>query len=885
MPKFEVSDGQSRYEIEAPDENAALAAFNAFKGNASAARKSDAVPGKPESEYGISDAVRGISTGVPVVGGLLNKLNAATNATLAPVLNPFFSEEERLKGETLGDRYSESLAAQEAKDKQLAEEHPAKNMAANIVGGVAGTIPAVLAAPRLFGAVGSLPQMVRAGAGSGAALSGADALTRGENIPEAAAVGGVTGAAAPLVGRAIGAAVDAVRPKPVVPPVPVNTVNIAGETVPLRPSQVTGDAAESMNEQAILKGSRGEAAQRIAQTADEEQALRMQAASSRIADDLAPGGPAGTSPGDAAERVSTELTAAETAEQARLRGMTAATEAEQEALRGRLNPGGGAVVADDPFSAGEMLGTGVRRRAEEARLARTAAYDAVRDVEGEFRPRDWENIGQNLRQRLGRGDNPVIIDDTVTPLANRALTDLEENVGSLRFQNRMRPNSQTRLTESGERVADPITGRDIDQARKRVLALRPDAVAKARMGNGSDLRALDSIIRAFDDRLETVVRNGHFSGNGADFLNRLREARRLHGEYRRLYSPQGPSDSTGSAVQKIVGRYEGQQSTPDEIVKIAYGQAGDPGGGNAARVAERMREIFGENSTEWAGYKQGLFAQLIDNPAGTAARTPEQIAARIERFLDGNNGRVLADVAFTPAERDALRNFAAAQRGLIRAAPRDAVERVMAHISGRDGMPATPGQVVDYLYASQGKRGMSVLLAGRLRRDLTPEAFNMVKQGMWSKLISPGEGMIEFGPQKLSQRLHDFLDNSGRDMARILFSPAERAQMRLLADTYRRMIPVTGTVPHGSAPMLAKLADQAKGNILAMLGGTTGGPAGLAIGWASDRIVKRASDRKGAREAVRAFYGEQPRVATPRRDPLAAVAIGQSAGPLLSNQR
>ena len=95
--------------------------------------------------------------------------NAATNAMLAPVLNPFFDEKDRLKGEGFGDRYSESLAQQEAMDKAAAENHPVKNTALNIAGGVAGMIPAVMAAPKVFGATGSLPQMVKAGAGSGAA--------------------------------------------------------------------------------------------------------------------------------------------------------------------------------------------------------------------------------------------------------------------------------------------------------------------------------------------------------------------------------------------------------------------------------------------------------------------------------------------------------------------------------------------------------------------------------------------------------------------------------------------------------------------------------------------------------------------------------------------
>ena len=910
MPKFEVSDGAEKYEIEAPDENAALAAFQSFKGQAPADAQKEPAP-KPEAEpgFGINDAVRAVATGVPIVGGLTNKLNAATNAMLAPVLNPFFDEKDRLKGEGFGDRYSESLAQQEAMDKAAAENHPVKNTALNIAGGVAGMIPAVMAAPKVFGATGSLPQMVKAGAGSGAVVSAADAAVRGEDIGTAATVGGVTGAAAPLVGRAIGKAVDAVRPKAPAPaPVPQRTVTVAGEEIPLRASQVSGDAAESQAEQLYLRGGAGDEAQRAAQTFDESQQAAIARANAKIGEELAPGVTPIASPLDAGERVASELgaqrqtreAAEAAAEQARLaaeRAQQQATAAQGEGIRAAA--GGGAVHAPDPFVAGEVIGTGVRRGAETARAARTAAYDAARDVEGTFNTRDFANIGQNLRQRLGRGDNPIIIDDTTTPLANKALSDLEENVGGLQFQNRLRPKNQTRVTESGERIVDPITPRDIDQARKRVLSLRPDAVAKARAGNGSDLRALDAIIRAFDDRVETLVSNGRFSGDGAEFLNRWREARRLHSEYRRTYSPQGPADDVGSAIQKIVGRYEGAELRPDEVANLAYGSMADPGGGKTARIAERLRQIFGEASPEWAAYKQGLFSHLVDNPAGAGARTAEQIAERIEKFLSGAKGRVLAEAAFTPAERDALRNFAMAQRRLIPPEPPapgprpNEVERVMARLSGADGgLPPTPAEVVEYLFARTGASaaqggkggGLSTKLLQRLKIDMTPEAWNQIRQGMWLKLNEPA-GAMPAGPQEMAKRLDAFLTGHGRDTARVLFTEAERANMRTLAETYRRMIPVPGTTnPSGTAPMMAKIVDRATNNLLSMLGAASGGFTGLAAGWAGERVLRSAANRRAQKEAVKLFYGEQPVPAAKPRTARAAVAVTQGAVPALVNQ-
>src|SRR5689334_2592108 len=84
-----------------------------------------------------NDVVRAAATGVPVIGGALNKLDAATNAALAPLLNRFFDEKDQLPEATFGERYAHSLKDQEGADKRFAEEHPIVDTAAQLAGGVA----------------------------------------------------------------------------------------------------------------------------------------------------------------------------------------------------------------------------------------------------------------------------------------------------------------------------------------------------------------------------------------------------------------------------------------------------------------------------------------------------------------------------------------------------------------------------------------------------------------------------------------------------------------------------------------------------------------------------------------------------------------------------
>src|SRR5215831_3634206 len=145
----------------------------------------------------VNDVVRAGATGVPVLGGLANKANAAINAALAPVLNPLFSPENQLQGGSFGERYQNSLDIQNAMDAKFAAQHPVVNTTAQLAGGVGSLVPvgATATGARLLGLTGStLPRMVLNSSISGAGLSAADALTRGQDIGDAAKAGAALGA-------------------------------------------------------------------------------------------------------------------------------------------------------------------------------------------------------------------------------------------------------------------------------------------------------------------------------------------------------------------------------------------------------------------------------------------------------------------------------------------------------------------------------------------------------------------------------------------------------------------------------------------------------------------------------------------------------------------
>ncbi len=118
-----------------------------------------------------------------------------------------------LKNDT---RFSEELRGLEQRGADAAAEHPWASTAAEVAGGVAGTIPLAAAAPAAFGAgPGGLGVRSVASGISGAALGGADSAVRGggdlNEIRNGAALGGGLGLAGPAIGRGVGKVVTAVR--------------------------------------------------------------------------------------------------------------------------------------------------------------------------------------------------------------------------------------------------------------------------------------------------------------------------------------------------------------------------------------------------------------------------------------------------------------------------------------------------------------------------------------------------------------------------------------------------------------------------------------------------------------------------------------------------
>ena len=200
MPSFTFTspEGQ-KYTVNGPDGATQEQAFQILQGQIGSKKQANEEPSMA------SGLVRSAARGVPIVGGLLNKADAATDAALAPVMNRFFPENEQLKGD-FGDRYKQALKTQEGEDTAFGKAHPIASTAAEIGGGIGGLDLAAgtaLGAKALGLTAKTLPRMMVGGAASGAGIGALDTATRGGDPTEGALYGGAAGAVGPVIGKAV----------------------------------------------------------------------------------------------------------------------------------------------------------------------------------------------------------------------------------------------------------------------------------------------------------------------------------------------------------------------------------------------------------------------------------------------------------------------------------------------------------------------------------------------------------------------------------------------------------------------------------------------------------------------------------------------------------
>jgi hypothetical protein len=673
---------------------------------------------------------------------------------------------------------------------------------------------------------------------------------------------------------------------PAVPPEAVANQDLANQFgFRLSRGQARQDPDVIRYEDMAARGAYGPEMQHQASEFFNQQFQDMTAGGQDVGRGTARGLPEVENPAAASETVQSEV--ADRAARARqLQAQIDQRATEEAAARRRIQEDQGQAISDairgaaQPVSgsreAGEIVGQNVRDAATANRQEFQRLYREFGQLPGEFRADAVRGMGTRIRNDLSFRDEPVIVDDQLTPSASRAIQALDE-MSVPRIQNRASP--------FGQPNPDEIAGvnlRGIDQMRKKLVAYY-----QAARNNPTDARATRAVLGGFDDQIERAITDGLFSGDPRA-LKALQQARASYSRYRQTFGPQRPGDDVGTAMRRIVDR----NATPEEISNMVVGSGKIGNAGLPVRIADRLEQVLGADSDSWSAIRQAMWskASQVRNAAGEV--DPIRSANSIGEFTQSS----LAQRMFTPQERAAMRSHAQGVRDLdnvienlpetqaanrVRSAYQDYfggenLQGGAAQVFHRmvEGS-ATPEEIANGLFKVIGAGNPGhVVRAMRAIERITgadSEAMAAIRQGVWQKLTQAAAGKDQPGAQKLAQSINEFLHGTGKTVAEHLYTPAERDLM----DRYARavkltVIPKYARTNSDTAPALfhaiRKHLDKAGGllGLVAEHGAPGGGALGYVVGRMIDKGAEAATAASGRRKLGKSLEDATP---PPRKPP------------------
>lgn len=318
----------------------------------------------------------------------------------------------------------------------------------------------------------------------------------------------------------------------------------------------------------------------------------------------------------------------------------------------------------------------------------------------------------------------------------------------------------------------------------------------------------------------------------------------------------GTFSSVGTTIRKRLDSGANPVVVDDRVTPVASAALGD--------IEKNLGDLLSEKPLSIQGLDQarkrlGTFfsaAKSSGNPSDMRAmgRIADELSGVIEDKITSN--------LFT-GDETAYATWMAARRAFadyknmfgVRGAGDDA-GRVVKKILGSEGSHvATTTEIANYLYgaANVGAKGVSVRVAQRLKPILgesSPE-WSALRQGLWEKLVTPTEGRTAWGPQKVSERVLEFVNGSGRQLANTIFSQPEREIMLRYAELLKKTTPEAGAVNYSNnLPMLHKIMDATNKHVTTLVGAHMHGASGAVAGNIVGRGLASISDIVAARRTA-----------------------------------
>jgi hypothetical protein len=301
---------------------------------------------------------------------------------------------------------------------------------------------------------------------------------------------------------------------------------------------------------------------------------------------------------------------------------------------------GGQSLAATPGEAGERVATGLKTRAQAARDAVDQAYDTA--TTASKNTMIGADLFKDLPGRVGKAldDNDIIVDH-LTPATAGALNSIDDFA-----------NFKEAQLGPDESVAG-VSLRGLEQLRRRVGG------RFAQSANPVDRRALTITKNTLDDFIDEAVDKGLMSGDPAA-LDALKGARQLRAAYSKKFAQQNPRDKAGQFIETVL---QDPDPNPDYIANWLFGARTVGLKPESEKIAQRLKDVLGEDSPEWQAVREGAWRKLTETPGDKADLTPHMLAERIGSFLDGD-GRTLSRRLYSPDELAQMRRFGRALRVL-----------------------------------------------------------------------------------------------------------------------------------------------------------------------------------------------------------------------------
>lgn len=183
----------------------------------------------------------------------------------------------------------------------------------------------------------------------------------------------------------------------------------------------------------------------------------------------------------------------------------------------------------------------------------------------------------------------------------------------------------------------------------------------------------------------------------------------------------------------------------------------------------------------------------LNNMSQAATNDADRSAARtIIREFDNWQGDAFDRALFSGSD-EALQSFRAARaanaewRTRFGFNARDDADRIVNRIVTGE---VTPQEVANWVVGATkvGGKGVSSRLLARVAEATggDPEAMQAIRGGVWNRLSAVTEGATPKSSEKIASDINEFLNGSGRDVARRLFTDAEQSIMRTYSNALRQ---------------------------------------------------------------------------------------------------